>query len=260
MFTPPHLSTIPMLYLVKGPRGSGKTAWVVRELLLIKRRPVVTNIQIGHWDKIKVLRLSDRKVITERVFVLAPPNNCYYVPSHEMTVDKLISMAREFRKKYGKRDIVLAVDEGGLKWDSRHKAAGAARNFWLRFYRVSRHFGYDEVYVITQVETSVDAQIRGLADVIYEMLNLKAAFPFLCGWFPYPFGVLRRKFQGMELKPLFRWPFYVILPWTLNRYDTRQGRDEFQQELEEFRRLLARQTAAEANKERKELAEAAAHA
>lgn len=246
-----------MLYLVKGPRGSGKTAWVVRELLLVKRRPVVTNIQLGRWERVKVLRLADRKTVTERVFILDPPKNVFYIPSHLMTVEKLIELGRTLRKKWKKRDFVLAVDEGGLKWDSRHKAQGVARNFWLRFYRVSRHFGYDEVYVITQVETSVDAQIRGLADVIYELLNLKAAFPFLCGWFPWPFGILRRKFQGLELKPFFRWPFYVILPWTLERYDTRQGRDEFQQELEEFRRLMARSAAAESNKERRELAEAA---
>lgn len=248
-----------MLYLIKGPRGAGKTAWVVRELLMIKRRPVVTNIQIGRWERYAVKRLSDGKTVHERVFILDPPKNFHYIPSHEMTVERLIDLGKELRRKWKRRDFVLAVDEAGLKWDSRHRAMNAARNFWLRFYRVSRHFGYDEVYVITQVETSVDAQIRGLADVIYELLNLKAAFPFLCGWFPWPFGILRRKFQGLDLKPFFRWPFYVVMPWTLNRYDTRQGREDFQRELEEFRRLIARTAAAESNRERRELAEAAAN-
>jgi len=226
-----------VLTLVKGPRGAGKTAWVVRELLTVRRTPIVTNIAMGYWTTLKVLRLKDRKMITERVFVVKPPRNVFFVPSQHLTVKYLIDVAKKV-KKAGKTRIILAVDEGGLKWDSRHARSNPERLLWNRFYKVSRHFGYDEVYVITQIETAVEKQIRELADVVYSLLNLRAAFPVAFGWIPWPWGISIRKFNGLEVKTI-RWPFYMIFPWTLNRYNHTQFSDEFAADLEEFTELQA---------------------
>jgi len=238
-----------MLTIIKGPRGSGKTAWLVRELLMIKRRPVITNIALGYWHNVRVLRLTDGHYVTERVFIIKPPRNCHYIRSADMSVERLISLARDLRRKHGKESLVLAVDEGGIKWDSRYKAQTAQRNFWLRFYRVSRHFGFDDVYVVVQVETSLDAQIRNLADVVYDLRNLRIIFPMLFGWIPWPFGVSRRRIGGDEGVPItgLRWPFYMIFPWTFRRYDHRQFRDEFQAELDDFRAQIAIQKRKEDN-------------
>jgi hypothetical protein len=251
----PHTGT-PLLTIVKGPRGAGKTAWVVRELLMIRRRHVITNIALGEWSRFRVLRLSDNKMVTEHVFTVKPPSNIHYVSSADMTVPHLIQMARELRRKYGKESFVMAVDEGGLKWDSRFRAQTAQRNLWIRFYRVSRHFGFDDVYVIVQVETSLDAQIRNLADVVYDLRNLRVAFPMLFGWIPWPFGISRRRFGGDDGINIsgFRWPFYMIFPWTFARYDHRQFRAEFQQDLDDFQRLIAVQAAKEAREAAKDTA------
>lgn len=225
-----------MLTLIKGPRGAGKTAWVVRELLTVRRTPIVTNIALGYWTKVKVLRLKDRKMITERVFVLQPPRNVYFVPSQDMSVPVLIKLAREL-KRAGKQRIILAVDEGGLKWDSRHGQYRPERTLWNRFYKVSRHFGYDEAYIITQIETSIDKQIRDLADVVYNLLNLRAAFPLLFGWIPWPWGISVRRFNNLDVKTI-RWPFYMIMPWTLNRYNHTQFSEEFAADLKEFEEIM----------------------
>jgi len=235
-----------LLTIVKGPRGSGKTAWVVRELLTIRRNPVVTNIALGYWTKVHVFRLADRKWLKEDVFVLKPPKNVHYIPSGELTVERLIDLARKLRKGRPNIKITMAVDEGGLKWDSRFRGASPERLFWLRFYRVSRHFGFDEVFVITQVETSIDKQIRDLADVVVNLLNLRAAFPVLFGWIPWPWGVMKRRFNGLDDLKSFRWPFYMILPQTLHRYDHRQFAGEFQVEIEQFRQDAAARRAKEA--------------
>jgi hypothetical protein len=241
-----------VLTLIKGPRGSGKTAWVVRELLTVRRTPIVTNIALGYWQTVHVFRLKDRKWIKERVFVVKPPANVYFVPSDRLTVKYLIEVAREV-KKAGKTRIILAVDEGGLKWDSRHARSNPNRLLWNRFYKVSRHFGYDEAYIITQIETAVEKQIRELADVVYTLLNLRAAFPILFGWIPWPWGISIRKFNGLEVKSI-RWPFYIIFPWTLHRYNHTQFSDEFAADLKEFTEL---EEAAE-RKRQKQLAAASA--
>ena len=100
-----------MLTIVKGPRGAGKTAWVVRELLTFRRAPIVTNIKLGRWDEIRVLRLRNpkfgphdtrhykRRWVTERVFILKPPKNVTFVSSADMTVPKLIRIAQDLRRE-----------------------------------------------------------------------------------------------------------------------------------------------------------------
>ena len=228
-----------MLTMVKGPRGAGKTAWVVRELLTIHRTPIVTNIAMGYWRNYPVFRLADRKWIKEHVFVVKPPSNVHFVPSAELTVRFLIQTARQLKREGHKR-IILAVDEGGLKWDARHGAYKPERALWNRFYKVSRHFGYDEAYIITQIETAVDKQIRDLADVVLQLLNLRAAFPVVFGWIPWPWGISIRKFNGLDVKT-FRWPFYMIFPWMLNRYNHTQFSEEFAQDLKDFTEIMAAQ-------------------
>jgi hypothetical protein len=49
----------------------------------------------------------------------------------------------------------------------------------------------------------------------------------------------------------------VILPTTLNRYDTRQAAGEFDGEVKEFERLMEKQQRAVERKEQRELAELA---
>jgi hypothetical protein len=231
--------------MVKGPRGAGKTAWVVRELLTVRRTPIVTNIALGYWHSYKVLRLKDRKWITEKCFEVRPPKNVHFVPSSFMTVPVLIELARRLKIE-GHDRIILAVDEGGLKWDSRHGGHKPERALWNRFYKVSRHFGYDEAYIITQIETAVDKQIRDLADVVFQLLNLRAAFPVAFGWIPWPWGISIRKFNGLDVKTI-RWPFYMIMPWTLNRYNHTQFSEEFASDLAEFKEIME---AAEAKRKR----------
>ena len=102
-----------MLTMVKGPRGAGKTAWVVRELLTIRRTPIVTNIAMGYWRNYQVFRLVDRKWIKEHVFVVKPPANVYFVPSAELTVRFLIQTARQLKREGHKR-IILAEGERGV--------------------------------------------------------------------------------------------------------------------------------------------------
>jgi len=241
-----------VLTIVKGPRGAGKTAWVVRELLTFRRAPIVTNIKLGRWDEIRVLRLRNpkfgphdtrhykRRWVTERVFILKPPKNVTFVSSADMTVPKLIRIAQDLRREHGAGvRIILAVDEAGLKWDSRQRSQTPERSFWRRFYKVSRHFGYEDVYVITQIEAAIEKQIRELADVAVQLLNLKAAFPMVFGWIPWPFGIQKRAFYGIEKLPGIRWPFYMIFPYILNRYDHQQFREEFQAELATFQDEIA---------------------
>lgn len=234
-----------MLTIIKGPRGAGKTAWVVRELLSVHRTPIVTNIALGYWSTVQVIRLRDKKWIKERVFVQKSPKNVTFIPSQIMTVPVLIEIARRLKTE-GHTRIILAVDEGGLKWDSRHGREKPERQLWNRFYKVSRHFGYDEAYIITQIEGAIDKQIRELADVVYQLLNLRAAFPVLFGWIPWPWGISIRKFNGLDVKSI-RWPFYMIMPWTLNRYNHTQFSEEFLHDLTEFKEIM---DAAEAKRKR----------
>lgn len=142
-----------------------------------------------------------------------------YIPDDKLTPELLILRSIE-KGYYGKESsCLLIIDEAGIFFNSRDwQIAGARRKEWIKFFALSRHYGYD-VILIAQDERMVDRQIRSLAEFTVKHVNLKShkwvkwlVPPFIKAFVAVSFWSGGRFRGNVETG--------FMKPWIANRYDT----------------------------------------
>lgn len=111
---------------------------------------------------------------------------------------------------------LLIIDESGIFFNSRDwQIKGEERKEWIKFFALSRHYGYD-VILVAQDERMVDRQIRSMAEFKVKHVNLRS-YVWL-KWIPWKaFASVSfwsgGSFRGNAVLGVFN-------PWVAKRYDT----------------------------------------
>lgn len=188
-----------MIYVYTGTLGSGKSYHALREGLqlvntLIRRRVVVANFPINARTR----REKENWIYEE-----------------ELCVRRLIEISFENRI-YGKEgEALLIIDEAPLLFNSRSWNMDADRQEWLKFFSLSRRFGYD-IILISQDLRMIDRQIRAMAE--YEIRHIKFNSYSWLRWLPITtFGYVWF-WSGGKFKGALQLDF--LLPWVAKKYNT----------------------------------------
>lgn len=143
-----------------------------------------------------------------------------YLPNDELTPQRLVLRSIE-KGYYGKESsCLLIIDEAGIFFNSRDwQIQGAQRKEWIKFFALSRHYGYD-VILIAQEERMLDRQIRSMAEFKVKHVNVRNNFWFklLLFWIPLKMFVYVSLWNGGSFKGVPS-PGYLKF-WIANRYDT----------------------------------------
>lgn len=118
----------------------------------------------------------------------------YYLPTSAITVDYLIEFSKVKHEKNKESQTVLFIDEASVLFNSRDFGRGD-RMKWITFFAQHRKLGYD-IILITQMDRSLDRQIRGVIEYQYIHRKLKN------------FG-----FKGFIIKLLTHKQFVCIHQW-----------------------------------------------
>lgn len=112
---------------------------------------------------------------------------------------------------------LLIIDEAGIKFNARDwQVNPMVRKSWIKFFALSRHFGYD-VILVAQEERMIDRQIRNLAEFNVKHVNLRSHW--LLKWFVWWKMYVAvsfwqaGNFRGQAVPGIFK-------PWIANRYDS----------------------------------------
>lgn len=172
-----------MIYHVSGRLGSGKTMWCVQkiiETLIFTDREIVTNIRlVDFWDLLLARYVSSGLKSFIKFFISPMPDILSY----------RVFIAERFAGRYHYyNDLVSAVlyaSSGGESnegsklfiWDEIHLDLNArdwkkTSGGMIQFFSMSRKLGYD-VIMVSQLRSAVDRQMRDLADISYELKNLR---------------------------------------------------------------------------------------
>lgn len=95
----------------------------------------------------------------------------YYLPTSAITVDYLIEFSKVKHAKNKESQTVLFIDEASVLFNSRDFGRGD-RMGWITFFAQHRKLGYD-IILITQMDRSLDRQIRGVIEYQYIHRKLK---------------------------------------------------------------------------------------
>jgi len=187
-----------MIYVYTGTLGSGKSYHAMceglRKVNSIPHRICVANFPI----KAKNNRERERWVYRENLIV-----------------DDLIKISFE-QRIYGKEGHgLLIIDEAPLYFNSRTWDQDKDRKEWLKFFSLSRRFGYD-IIMISQDLRMIDRQIRTMAE--YEIKHIKFNSYSWLRWLPVTVFGYVWFWSGGKFKGALQ--VGVLLPWVANRYDT----------------------------------------
>lgn len=187
-----------MIYVYTGSLGSGKSYHAMVEgmnkIKSIPKRIVVANFPI----------VQKSRKEKERWFYI-----------EELDIDEIVKIS--FKERiYGKEGHgLLIIDEAPIYFNSRSWDKDKDRKEWLKFFSMSRRFGYD-IIMISQDLRMIDRQIRAMSE--YEVRHIKFNAYGWLSWLPITvFGYVwfwtGGKFKGaLQLG--------VLWPWIANRYDT----------------------------------------
>lgn len=166
-----------MVILYAGTPGSGKSYHATRLVHKATKRGV--NI-IANF----VIKLQNKE----------QKSHFYYVPTKHITVDYLINFSKTVHKPNKESQTVLMIDEASILFNNRDFGR-SDRMDWIKFFAQHRKLGFD-VILITQMDRSLDRQIRGVIE--YQYLHRKLS----------NFG-----FKGFVIKFLTRAQFICIHQW-----------------------------------------------
>lgn len=187
-----------LIHIYTGTLGSGKSYHALRvglqKINVIPNRIVVANFPINAKTK----RERERWIYREL-----------------LDVDELIKLSFE-HKIYGLEGSGLVIiDEAPLYFNSRSWNRDKDRKDWLKFFSLSRRFGFD-IVMISQDIRMIDRQIRAMAE--YEVKHVKFNQYGWFKWMPITlFGYIwywsGGKFKGgLEID--------ILYPWIANKYNT----------------------------------------
>lgn len=153
-----------MIFVYTGTLGSGKSYHALCRGLefvnSIPHRIVVANFPINAKSK-------------------REKNRWFYLEN--IDVDKIIRISFE-NKIYGKEgNGILIIDEAPLYFNSRSWDKDKDRKEWLKFFSLSRRFGYD-IIMISQDMRMIDRQIRAMAE--FEIRHIKFNAYGWLSWLP----------------------------------------------------------------------------
>lgn len=152
-----------MIWLYSGTPGSGKSYHALKDILS------------------KVSRKTNNKVISNFPVICGKhQDNFYYKDNSEITVDFLVSFARENHKIGIENQTLVVIDEAGVKFNCREGFSGSTsriRMQWLKFFSQHRKLGYNFI-LVAQSDKQIDKQIRLNIeyDVIHKKINNFFAF------------------------------------------------------------------------------------
>lgn len=146
-----------MISLYSGTPGSGKSLHCAYDIYWALR---FGKLVIANFD-INVSKIKNCK------------GKFIYIPNHELTVDKLISISREHfsGKKIKENQIYLFIDEAQMIFNARDWQK-KDRNDWLYFFTHHRKYGF-YIVLSAQFDRMLDRQIRCLLE--YEYVHRKVA-------------------------------------------------------------------------------------
>lgn len=94
-----------------------------------------------------------------------------YIDNLSLTPQYLIEYAKEHHKKNYKCQTLVVIDEASIIFNSR-EFNRKDRTEWIKFLANHRHFNYNFI-LISQLDTMLDKQIRGLVEYEYKHRALK---------------------------------------------------------------------------------------
>jgi len=178
-----------------GPPGSGKSYHALTDglnkIAAVPDRYVVANFPIKYSKKPKKRAREEKRWI--------------YLEDFEVKDLVRISVEKNFIGKEG--HCLCIIDEAGIKFNCR-KYREPDREEWIKFFALSRHFGYDFI-LVAQYEGMVDKQIRECMEYLvrhkcmnrfslFSILPFKI-FAFVSFWYrtgfrgKLQFGILRKR-------------------------------------------------------------------
>ncbi|MDY3618089.1 zonular occludens toxin domain-containing protein [Agathobaculum sp.] len=180
-----------MIYLYSGTPGSGKSYHSVKDI----------------WDKLH--KKERNRVIAN--FSLGLPEELRehftYLDNPDITIDYLMSYAREHHKRGIEGQTLVVIDEAQCIFNSRDwngkgilheslKKKPDTRMDWIKFFSQHRHLGYNFI-LVAQSDKMIDKQIRVLIE--YDVKHLKANNGFFF-FLPTTFVCVERWYgQNMKL-------------------------------------------------------------
>ncbi|MCE5194380.1 MAG: zonular occludens toxin domain-containing protein [Nitrospiraceae bacterium] len=198
-----------MVVHVVGRLGSGKTLWAVTKIidtLIYTDKVVYTNIRlVDFWDYVLAQYVSKglfsfvkfflSPMPTLRLFrlFLAKSYSSRYI--YSSTLDTAVELCFSLGSAQESSRLFI--------WDEIHLDLNARQ--WkdtsmrlVQFFSMSRKLGFD-IIIVSQLRGAVDRQMRELADISYELKNLRHFAPFGLRLFPN-LGLLVKRWanKGME--------------------------------------------------------------
>lgn len=190
-----------MIYIYTGSLGSGKSYHAMVE---------------GLNRANAIFRPNALVVANFPIFAANNKEKERWVYVEKLTVKQLIELSFK-HGIYGRKDApgLLIIDEAPLYFNARDWNVNDGRREWLRFFSLSRRFGFD-VILIAQDLRMIDRQIRSMIE--YEIKHVMAN---RYGWLKF-----------LPLKTFFYIWFWTggkfkgglqigfLLPWVAKKYDT----------------------------------------
>lgn len=139
-----------------GTPGSGKSFHATQDIIsyLKSGKNVISNYPVNYQNVLKNIK-----------------GKFIYIDNLSLTPQYLIEFAKEHHKKNYKCQTLLVIDEASIIFNSR-EFNRKDRIEWIKFLANHRHLNYN-VILITQIDTMLDKQIRGLVEYEYKHRALK---------------------------------------------------------------------------------------
>lgn len=184
-----------MIYLYSGTPGSGKSYHAIVDILR------------------KCKRKTKNRVIANFAVTGLPADRFEFWDNSDITVARLCQYAAAHHKRGVEGQCLLVIDEAECIFNSRDwngkgvihsalKRNPETRMDWIRFFSQHRKFGYN-VILISQKDTMIDKQIRGLIEYDVKHIKMRNGFFF---WLPLGFLCVEKWYgQNMKLGSQVLW-------------------------------------------------------
>lgn len=144
------------IFMFTGTPGSFKSCHATEVIIsyLKSGKNVISNYPVNYQNVLKNIK-----------------GEFIYIDNLSLTPQYLIEFAKEHHKKNDKCQTLVVIDEASIIFNSR-EFNRKDRIEWIKFLANHRHLNYN-VILITQLDTMLDKQIRGLVEYEYKHRALK---------------------------------------------------------------------------------------